>query len=587
MIPREVPALDHGSTSLERALRSTQGALRRLELLAESTTDVIGTVEADGTPSYLNRAGLDLLGIEADELEAVDPRQAYTAASWEVLMEQAVPVAMRVGHWRGELEMRSASGEIVPVSQVMVCHRGADGSVEFFGSVSRDMRERRTLEVHLRRQATHDELTGLPNRTPIVEHLDAALRDLPCGAHAAVVFVDLDRFKVVNDSLGHQAGDRVLCAIARRLARGVGHDDLAARFGGDEFVVIRPAVSGPEEARLLAARIRDEITGSVEVLGGDVHLTASLGVALAGPGTTADEALRDAEVALYEAKSRGRDVIAVFDQRLRERAVTRLETERDLRRALAGDQFHLRYQPIIDLVTGEVRAFEALIRWEHPTRGLLLPAEFLGVAEETGLIVDIGRWVVAEACREAGTWVRRLEAGDHRPPPSIFVNLSARELLQQDLPSLVAACVRSAGLRPLQLHLEITEQALMTDVDAAGSIVQSIRDGGVRFALDDFGTGQSSLAYLRQFPIGVVKIDRSFVLNLCDPVTTVIIEGVAALARRLGTTTIAEGIETPEQAERLRALGCAWGQGNLFSIPRTAEDLAHLVVPEVRLPLPV
>lgn len=565
--------------------RRTEQRLERLELLAQSTTDLIGIVEPDGTPSFLNQSALELLGIEPDQVGARSIADIYTPAAWAVLQSVGIPATQRDGVWRGELEVRTASGAAIPVSQVMICHRNEDGDVEFFASISRDIRARHVLEAHLRRQAEHDELTGLPNRTPIVEHLRAELGAPPSGAGVAVVFLDLDRFKVVNDSLGHLVGDRVLCQIARRLADVVRDDDLAGRFGGDEFVVVRSGIDDPADALALAEQVRAALTGRVDVVGGDVHLTASVGVAVGRSGEAAEDVLRDADAALGVAKGRGRDAVVLFDQALRARAVARLQTERDLRVAVREEQFELRYQPIVDLHSGEVHAFEALLRWAHPTRGLLLPAAFLDVAEETGLIVEIGRWVVAEACREAGGWAR-VGASEATPPPSIFVNLSARELLEHDLPALVAACVRSAGLRPLQLHLEITEQTIMTDVDTAGAIVRGIREGGVRFALDDFGTGQSSLAYLRQFPIGVVKIDRSFVTNLSDPVTAAIIEGVVALAERLSTTTIAEGIETPEQAAALRELGCAWGQGNLFSIPLTADAAARLARPRARVELP-
>jgi diguanylate cyclase (GGDEF)-like protein len=561
-------------------------ALRRLLTLAEGTSDIVGVVEADGTPSYLNRAGRELMGLPAEgPIDDVHPSRVYSEASWAVLETVAVPTAARLGIWRGELEVRPLDGgEPVPVWQVMICERDADGRIEFFGSISRDVRERRALEDRLRHQAEHDLLTGLPNRVPLLARLEQALADADEHRLVAVLFFDLDRFKVVNDSLGHQAGDRLLAEVARRVQRAVRDGDLAGRFGGDEFVVVCADVASIDEALSLAQRVRDGVGGRFDLYGDELPLSVSVGVAVSDGEATPDEVLRDADAALYEAKARGRDAVALFDAELRRRAVDRLDVEQSLRRALEFDELRIAYQPLVELATGRVVALEALVRWSHPERGELLPADFLGVAEETGLILPIGAWVLDQACADAGGWPAIEPGGD---PPALFVNVSPRELLGGGLVERVQQAMARHALRPRQLHLEITEQALMVDVAQAEAVIQRIRALGTRFALDDFGTGHSSLAHLRHFPIGVVKIDRSFVQSLDDPITAAITEAVIGLAHQVDTQTVAEGIEDDRQLRRLRTMGCQWGQGRHLVPPLSAEEVAeHLAAGDWRLELP-
>jgi diguanylate cyclase (GGDEF)-like protein len=423
--------------------------------------------------------------------------------------------------------------------------------------------------AELARMAFHDTLTGLPNRALLLDRLEQALlRGSRHSRPVAVLFVDLDNFKLVNDSLGHEAGDLLLQQVGERLRAAMRAEDTLARFGGDEFVVLLEEPADAAEALGVADRLAGALRTPVELEGRPMVVEASIGVALSGPGRERPaDLLRDADLALYRAKTAGKARSALFEPGLAAAAVRRLELENDLRRALERQEFCLYYQPIVELATGELAGWEALVRWQHPEQGLVPPGEFIPIAEETGLIVPIGEWVLQEACRQAREW--QDQAGACRRVMS--VNLSGRQFQQPSLVDDVRHVLASAGLDPRALKLEITESVVMQDVAAASATLTALAALGVRIAIDDFGTGYSSLAYLKRFPIETLKIDRSFVSGIVqDPQDAAIVRSVIALAKTLNLTVTAEGIETPGQQARLEELGCDLGQGYLFGRPLPA-----------------
>ena len=433
--------------------------------------------------------------------------------------------------------------------------------------------------AELRRIAFHDALTGLPNRALFADRLEEALA---VAAHrqwtVGLFYLDLDNFRVVNESLGHQAGDELLIKVAARLsdcisdvgASGVGARATVARLGGDEFVVLVDQVASEAEAESLAEQLTGALADPIQVADHEVVTSASIGVALSSPGRDRPEALlRSADLALYRAKGNGKNGHALFDLSLETHALQRLEIERGLRLALERAEFRVHYQPLIRLETGRIAGWEALVRWEHPERGLISPAAFIPIAEETGLIVPIGQWVLEEACRQARRWH---EAFPAEPPRTMSVNLSGRQFAHPRLVSDIQHALQSARLDPRQLVLEITESVVMQDAAAAVATLNELKALGIRLAIDDFGTGYSSLAYLKRFPVDVLKIDRSFIEGLGqDAQDSAIVESVLVLAKTLGLGVTAEGIETPRQQLRLEQLGCDVGQGYLFGAPRSAE----------------
>ncbi len=448
----------------------------------------------------------------------------------------------------------------------------------------------RRLEIALSRRALTDPLTGLANRDLFHDRVGHALAQFaraaggpPGGAagRPAVLFLDLDDFKRVNDSLGHHAGDALLRGVAARLLNATRGCDTVARFGGDEFAVLLERARDEADARVVADRITASLREPVRVsgpraAGGDpaaaeaeARVGVSVGVAFAEPGMSADELLRNADAAMYQAKGNGKGHHAVFDPALVAAASERLALGIDLTHALARGELALAYQPVVDLATGAVTGAEALLRWRHPARGAVSPAQFIPLAEESGLIVELGRWVLEEACRAAAAW----PPGADGPAPGVAVNVSGRQLLRADFPAHVAAALAASGLAPGRLTLEITETVLMRDTEAGLTVLRTLKALGVRLAIDDFGTGYSSLRYLQQFPVDVLKIDKSFVDGVARPGhDAALARTIVALGRTLGLRTVAEGVEHETQRERLAAMGCESGQGYLFARP--ADDAA-------------
>lgn len=430
---------------------------------------------------------------------------------------------------------------------------------------------------HFRHAAFHDSLTGLPNRAMFTELLKAEMENsLRREAHMfAVLFLDLDRFKNINDSLGHTHGDLLLVAFAERLERALRPVDTLARFGGDEFAILLSGMSDATDAVRVAQRISEELSQPFVLDKNSAFATSSIGIALSSTGyDRPEDILRDADTAMYRAKENGKARYEVFDQGMHARAVSRLQLESDLRRAVEEKQFCVYYQPIICLQTGRLSGFEALVRWNHPRRGLVSPADFIPAAEETGLIVPIGEWVLHEACKHIRKM--QLEFPSHRSL-SLSVNLSARQVAQPDLLDRIQEALVDSKLDPHCLKLEITESVVMENAEAAALMFKQLRALGVQLSIDDFGTGYSSLSYLHRFPLNYLKIDRSFVSRLTTDNDNAIVRTISTLARNLGMEVIAEGIETEEQYQQLRMLGCEYGQGYLFSQPVGTEGVLRLL----------
>lgn len=457
--------------------------------------------------------------------------------------------------------------------------RDEAGEITHWMAGQRDVTERKTLEENLRHQALHDPLTDLPNRTLFMDRLEHALSLATRHLRLiAVLFVDLDDFKIVNDSLGHEAGDTLLVAVAKRLRSRLRPEDTVARLGGDEFTIMIENVMVASDATRVAQRIIEGLREPFVIEGRQISISPSIGViAAASSRDQPKDLLRKADIALHEAKAKGKARYAVFDPTMNARALERLEVENDLRRAIGRGELRVHYQPKVLVSTGEIVGTEALVRWEHPERGLLSPAAFIPIAEETDLIVSIGRWVLAEACRQTREW-QELYPSD--PPLVVCVNVSGRQLRHPELVEDVGRALQETGLEPESLALEITEGMLIEDELSILATLRELKRLGVKLILDDFGTGYSSLSYLKRLPADFLKIDRSFVEGLGkDPKDEGIVSAVINLARVLGMEEIAEGVETAEQAAHLRKLGCRFAQGYLFSKPLPAEATGTLLIP--------
>jgi len=436
----------------------------------------------------------------------------------------------------------------------------------FADQVSVAMSDARTLATA--QHAFRDPVTGLPNRMAFLQRLERAVSRATAGSRAYVLFLDLDRFKLVNDTLGHAAGDELLREIGRRLRGCLRSEDCLARFGGDEFAVLVEDTSA-ETVRQLATRLLAELATPYRLSGEDVRVGGSIGIAAATRGAHTGDVLREADTAMYRAKQAGGDRLVMFEPSMHASLVKRVSLEADLRRALEGDELFAVFQPIVSLDTGELYSAEALARWRHPTRGVVAPLEFIPLAEETGLIVPVGRRMLAEACAQAVRW----PGAPGRPAPSVSVNLSARQLHDPDLVADVRRVLDATGLDPERLVLEITESTIMSDRANAEERLRRIRAIGVRLAIDDFGTGYSSLSYLRMFPVDILKIDRSFVEGgVASRQGEAFLRTITRLTEALSLTAVAEGVETAEQARVLREVGCGFGQGYLFARPMPATE---------------
>ena len=554
----------------DKARRKTEA---RFGWLVRNSSDFIMAVDAAGTIDYVSPSVERLLRSPAQDLlntpltNLAHPDDIPELSSL-IARAMASPGQRISGEWR----VRLSDGTWLPVETVA---SSGTGELDTAGVVlnTRDLQERKALEQKLVFQAFHDPLTRLANRSLFRERVEHAL-DRRNSTDTAVMFIDLDNFKTINDSLGHAAGDHVLVEMAHRVRSSLRTEDTAARLGGDEFAVLLEDAEVTAAARV-AERIRSAMGMPFWVLGQEVYVSASIGIAARREGDTAGELLRNADVAMYTAKSKGKARFELFEPAMHDAVVARLGMEAELRRAIERHEFVVHYQPIVRLQTGEVIGAEALVRWQHPTRGLVPPLEFIPLAEETGLIVPLGSWILRQACHQLAEWQKLRGGGE---PFVMNVNLSSRQLVRDLIADEVAEAVDESGIRASWLVLEVTETVLMADPVVAATALAHIRDLGVRVALDDFGSGYSSLSHLRRFPIDIVKIDKSFVDDVArDGAESAIARGIIELGRAMRIQTVAEGIEADEQAEVLRTLGCELGQGFFFARPLAPDAWAGLL----------
>jgi len=515
---------------------------------------------------WLEERGLWDRLLHADDADRVVSNEAECARSGEKLVQ--------------EYRLRAADGRDVWIRDEMtVVVDRQTGEAPLFYGVFLDVSDRKRMESELERLAIYDALTGLPNRALFADRLGHVLARRGRETATAVYFLDLDRFKRINDSLGHAAGDEVLREVAQRLSAVVRPEDTVARFGGDEFTVLCESVGGVLEAVAIADRLQRPLRNPLIAGGAELRLSASIGVALveAGEEGDAQHLIEDSDAAMYRAKERGGARTELFDSAMRENAVRALQIEQELQQALEQGELRLYFQPGVDLDTGQIVGAEALVRWQHPRRGLIVPDRFLKVAEETGLIVPLGAWVISQSCSQLAEWQSRPETSQLH----LSLNLSARELTHPDVVATVLDCVHASGIDPHFLTIEVTESTAMADGDSGFRALRDLSAEGLRVAIDDFGTGYSSLEQLRRMPVDIVKVDRSFVSGMSEDSTDhALVAAVVGMARALKLAVVAEGIETPIQAEALRELGCHTGQGFLFAKPLSAEAMNELLASE-------
>jgi len=545
--------------------------------LLETVGQAVIATDLQGQITYWNHAAEALYGWQADDVVGRDiaeiiPMQKTPTQAAEIRQRIAVGEL-----WAGEFVVQRKDGSVFPafVTDSPVCDD--DGVPIGMIGVSVDISERKQLEQRLLHQAFHDALTGLPNRNLFLDRTRHALSLSRRNDQAvAVLFLDLDNFKIVNDSLGHDVGDQLLVTVAERILGCLREGDTAARLGGDEFAVLLENLDTAGAAAVVAQRLLEALRSPLNLGGHEMFVTPSIGIAIGtASAELAENLLRDADVAMYTAKRNGRARFEIFEPAMGSTALERLELEQDLRRAIERDELALHYQPVVDLSEGSLAGFEALLRWDHPTRGRIAPDVFIPVAEETGLVVPIGSWALRTACHQLRDW-------QHAWPDSqginISVNLSGRQFKEPGLAKLVAQVLRETGLAPGCLNLEITETIMMADEVGTSAVLRELEQLGVTLAIDDFGTGYSSLGMLRHFPVDTLKIDRSFVDELgAGSDDSVIVAGVVGLAHGLGLRVVAEGVETLGQLERLHDLGCDLGQGYYFARPLPAVDATAIV----------
>ncbi|PKN12344.1 MAG: two-component system response regulator [Deltaproteobacteria bacterium HGW-Deltaproteobacteria-4] len=559
---------------IESALHESEERFRTL--LQKVPTIACQGYAMDGTVHYWNHASERFYGYTAAE------------AIGRNILELIIPPAMRT-EVKSAMETMVATGQGPPPSEMCLRHKEGR-EVEVYSSyvilqkpgrdpelfcLDVDITARKNYERQLEHLSTHDDLTGLANRALLFDRLAQSLHYAHRSRRlVAVLLVDLDRFKVINDSLGHDFGDQVLCAVAQRLLQNVREADTVARMGGDEFVVLLAEVADAEDVGLVARKILDNLSRPYQVGHREIIITASLGISLYPKDSDNGAMLiRNADIAMYRSKRDDRSNFCFYAAEMNKHIQETMELEGELRHALERKEFCLHYQPKIDLLNGRIIGSEALVRWHHPQRGMVSPADFIPLAEETGLIVPLGAWVMKEACQQARVWQ---EMG--LPALGVAVNLSARQFRRGDLPQVVREILQETGLEPCLLELELTESMVMDDPAGAEETMRALKEMGVRLSLDDFGTGYSSLNYLRSFPVDSLKIDRSFINDVAtDPSGASVVASIIDIAHNLGLTAVAEGVETLEQLKFLSGCDCNMFQGYLFSKPLPAGEFAALL----------
>ncbi|MEU4425531.1 EAL domain-containing protein [Actinoplanes sp. NPDC024001] len=549
-----------------------RAAERRTGALLQNSPEAIIAISRDGQVSYASPSTQHVLGhppatVTGELLGGlVHPEDMPRLRTWMAALRASAPGSTD----ETEARLRRADGSWA-VLDAIGTNCLDDPDLHAVVISIRDVGTRKALEEQLSRQAFTDPLTGLSNRALFRDRLEhaTARRD----ADVTLLLIDLDDFKDVNDNLGHSAGDDLLTTVAGRLRTGVRPGDTLARLGGDEFAVLIESLDD-RDAAATAERLLHELRRPIELGGRDIRCTASIGVAGSGGGITAEELLRNADLAMYAAKRQGRNACAVFDEAMYASLINEARQRMEIETALAEEQFVVHYQPVVDLPHQRVIGVEALVRWQHPERGLLAPNHFIDNAEETGLIVPLGRWVLQEACHQLARW----QADGVAAGLTMNVNLSARQFQNAGLVDDVRDAIERSGVEAGLLTLELTESMLLQDIDAAAETLHALRRLGVHLAIDDFGTGYSSLNYLKRLPVDVIKIDRAFITEVAtDAGDKALVDAVVTLSRALSLKTVAEGIETDDQQEMLHRLGCEYGQGYLFGRPAEPEAIASLL----------
>lgn len=567
----------HDVTERQRTEEILAKSEAKFRSLIQNSSDLIVILEPDGTMQYVSPSHERILGYKPSQLtgknafEFIHPediKSAFKVFTKSLRDASAfLTVEFRFQHQDGSWRfLESTTNNLL-----------ADPSVGAIVINTRDITERKRVEEQLLHNAFHDSLTNLPNRALFMDRLGCAVEQAKRHKNYlfAVLFIDLDRFKVINDSLGHAFGDQLLVGIANRLKVCLRPIDTFARLGGDEFTILLEDIKDISDAVRIADRIQTQLRLHFDIEGQEVFTTASIGIALSTTNyQQPQEMLRDADIAMYRAKALGKARYEVFNLGMHTRAVAILQLETDLRLAIERREFQIHYQPIVCLKTSKITGFEALLRWQHPVRGLISPGEFIPVAEETGLIVPIGHWVLKEACRQICIWQEQFP---DLPPLTVSVNVSGKQFSQPNLIPQIRKILQETNLKPQSLRLEITESILIENTDVV-SILLELKAMNIQLYMDDFGTGYSSLSYLHRFPVDTLKIDRSFISTMdTDRKNSGIVQTIIMLAHNLGMNVIAEGIETADQPVKLKNLGCEYGQGYFFSKPLVAEAAELLI----------
>jgi PAS domain S-box-containing protein len=572
-------------------------------LISENAADMIALVDVNGGRLYNSPAYEKVLGYSAEELRSTSSFEQIHPDDRERVKAAAAEARLTGIGKRLEYRIRHKNGEWLFIESSASAIRNAKGDVEKLVIVNRDITERKRAESRLEHFALHDGLTDLPNRKMFLKRLqracDRAARD--AFYKFAVLFVDIDGFKVFNDTMGHSVGDELILDIGQRLAnclrfedtlsRVAGKspsdaheaDEVLARLGGDEFTILVGSIRDPSDAMRVAKRIQDALAEPFSIHEREVFTSASIGISLsATPYDRAEDLLRDADIAMFRAKMLGKSRCEFFDEEMHTKAVEQLQLETDLRRAVEGKEFLLHYQPIVLLKTGLVAGFEALVRWQHPVKGLLYPDQFLSVVEKMGLVVPLGKWILREACQQAQIWGALPGAHSNL---TVMVNVSPRQFTSPDLASDVEGALRESGMDPRRLHLEVTESAAMADPERTLRVLVQLKVLGISISIDDFGTGHSSLSRLRRLPVDVVKIDRSFVTNMdSDDDASKIVHLIIDFAHTVNLKVVAEGIEVAAHRDKLTSLGCEYGQGYFFAKPMNQEAVKRLLATNAVLP---
>ncbi|HEY9751100.1 MAG TPA: EAL domain-containing protein [Allocoleopsis sp.] len=573
---------------LQAKLLDTQQELSNIKLALDEAA-IVAITDAAGVIQYVNDKFCRLSQYAREELLQQNYRlinsgyhpPEFFQTLWSTIRQGQV--------WQGEIRNKAKDGAYYWLDTTIVPYLNEQGQPFQYLAIQFDITERKRIEERLRHDAFHDALTGLPNRALFMSRLGRVIEHVKRRSQTlfALLFVDIDHFKTLNDTLGHLVGDQLLVAIARRLESCLRIGDTVARFGGDEFTILLEDIKDVQDAIRIAERLQRELQLPFYLGGHEISTTASIGIALSSSEhKQPEDILRDADLALYQAKASGRTRYEIFDASMHRGSLAQLQLEHDLRRAIAKAQMDslepasqelwLQYQPIVSLKTNRIMGFEALIRWRHPERGLISPLDFIPLAEETGLIVPIGQWVLRQACRQLYDWQQLVSSAW---PITVSVNLSSRQFIQPDLVDQVGQILHETNLNPRYLKLEITESVVMENAEIATTMLQQLKSLGIQLAIDDFGTGYSSLSYLHRFPIDTLKIDRSFINRIdVSGENLEIVRTIVTLAWNLGMDVIAEGVETAKQLAQLKALKCEYAQGYFFARPLDHEAASTLIL---------